>query len=300
MLFKLDQIKTNRELSSNPTQIRRGSRLLFIFSYHAPRASAESLLLTRGIVFWATGDRYRRKTCWSIAVLSWIFRVDYLSCFRNDVGVDLNSQCSNITTEERQLRMPCEFPGVRSCNSFSAQNWYCSVDWSQLSQERARLSLNPVIMGLLTIATPMSWDEAKKHADYVREHGITQFINIYYRLKDRHNDSLKFGEEVCALSTGATAWLIFINEAPLSVSLWWNQPENVILFSDGWIEQTALQSEYSALFADSRLSSSSSTLTMRTRLRASTYACLKFCRFCFTKRSMPPLSMFQLTSTLAP
>lgn len=51
-------------------------------------------------------------------------------------------------------------------------------------------------MGLLTIATPMNWDEAKKYADHVREHGIIQFINIYHRLKERHNDSLKFGEEV--------------------------------------------------------------------------------------------------------
>lgn len=51
-------------------------------------------------------------------------------------------------------------------------------------------------MGLLTVATPMPWEEAKQYADYVRKHGILQFINIYYRLKDRHNDSLKFGEEV--------------------------------------------------------------------------------------------------------
>jgi hypothetical protein len=52
-------------------------------------------------------------------------------------------------------------------------------------------------MGLLTVATPMQWAEAKKYADHVREHGIKQFINIYYNLRDRHNDSLKFGEEVC-------------------------------------------------------------------------------------------------------
>lgn len=51
-------------------------------------------------------------------------------------------------------------------------------------------------MGLLTEGSPLSWEETKKHADHVRIHGIRQFINLYARLKDRHNDVLKWGDEV--------------------------------------------------------------------------------------------------------
>lgn len=51
-------------------------------------------------------------------------------------------------------------------------------------------------MGLLTEGSPLSWEETKKHADYVREHGVTQFINLYKRLKDRQGDVLKWGDEV--------------------------------------------------------------------------------------------------------
>eukprot|EP00123_Amoebidium_parasiticum_P014496 comp22522_c0_seq1/m.34168 comp22522_c0_seq1/g.34168 ORF comp22522_c0_seq1/g.34168 comp22522_c0_seq1/m.34168 type:complete len:630 (-) comp22522_c0_seq1:499-2388(-) len=51
-------------------------------------------------------------------------------------------------------------------------------------------------MGLLTVGKPLPWSEAKKHADHVRSNGIKQFLNIYNRLKDRHNDQLKFGEEL--------------------------------------------------------------------------------------------------------
>lgn len=51
-------------------------------------------------------------------------------------------------------------------------------------------------MGLLTEGSPLSWEETKKLADYVREHGVTQFINLYKRLKDRQGDVLKWGDEV--------------------------------------------------------------------------------------------------------
>lgn len=42
----------------------------------------------------------------------------------------------------------------------------------------------------------MSWEEAKQHADYVREHGIDQFLKIWHRLKDRTGDVLLWGDEV--------------------------------------------------------------------------------------------------------
>jgi len=38
-------------------------------------------------------------------------------------------------------------------------------------------------MGFLGIATPIDWDESKKHLKYVREHGVDQFISCYNRLK---------------------------------------------------------------------------------------------------------------------
>ncbi|KAH7888688.1 glutamate-cysteine ligase-domain-containing protein [Phlebopus sp. FC_14] len=51
-------------------------------------------------------------------------------------------------------------------------------------------------MGLLYLGTPLSWDDAKKYADHVREHGITQFLNTWDKLKDRHGDELLWGDEV--------------------------------------------------------------------------------------------------------
>jgi glutamate--cysteine ligase catalytic subunit len=51
-------------------------------------------------------------------------------------------------------------------------------------------------MGLLALGTPLQWDEAKKHADHVRMHGIQQFLHIWERLKDRVGDALLWGDEV--------------------------------------------------------------------------------------------------------
>ncbi|GLB37673.1 putative glutamate-cysteine ligase [Lyophyllum shimeji] len=51
-------------------------------------------------------------------------------------------------------------------------------------------------MGLLSIGTPLPWEEAKKWADHVRFHGITQFLNTWERTKDRHGDELLWGDEI--------------------------------------------------------------------------------------------------------
>ncbi|KAG9493782.1 glutamate--cysteine ligase catalytic subunit [Eleutherodactylus coqui] len=51
-------------------------------------------------------------------------------------------------------------------------------------------------MGLLSHGSPLSWEETKKHADHVRQHGITQFLNIYNKVKERQKDVLKWGDEV--------------------------------------------------------------------------------------------------------
>jgi hypothetical protein len=51
-------------------------------------------------------------------------------------------------------------------------------------------------MGLLALGTPLPWSDAKQHANYIREHGIEQFLHIYHRLKDRTGDRLLWGDEV--------------------------------------------------------------------------------------------------------
>ncbi|EJD02940.1 glutamate-cysteine ligase catalytic subunit [Fomitiporia mediterranea MF3/22] len=51
-------------------------------------------------------------------------------------------------------------------------------------------------MGLLSLGTPLPWDEAKKYAEHVRSHGIAQFLHTWHRTKDRHGDELLWGDEV--------------------------------------------------------------------------------------------------------
>ena len=51
-------------------------------------------------------------------------------------------------------------------------------------------------MGLLTQGRPLTWEETQKHIQYIREHGIEQFIHLYNNVKDRRNDCLKWGDEV--------------------------------------------------------------------------------------------------------
>ncbi|RIA87557.1 glutamate-cysteine ligase-domain-containing protein [Glomus cerebriforme] len=51
-------------------------------------------------------------------------------------------------------------------------------------------------MGLLSLGTPLPWEEAKNYADYVRNQGINQFLSIYHKLKDKQKDCLLWGDEV--------------------------------------------------------------------------------------------------------
>jgi glutamate--cysteine ligase catalytic subunit len=51
-------------------------------------------------------------------------------------------------------------------------------------------------MGLLYVGKPLEWEKAKHHADRVRDLGITQFLRIWNRLKDRQGDELLWGDEV--------------------------------------------------------------------------------------------------------
>ena len=65
-------------------------------------------------------------------------------------------------------------------------------------------------MGLLFLGTPLDWDEAKQYADHVRTHGITQFLHIWDRLKDRCGDELLWGDEVLdpLLAASFLPWLL--------------------------------------------------------------------------------------------
>ncbi|KAJ1948565.1 glutamate--cysteine ligase, partial [Linderina pennispora] len=51
-------------------------------------------------------------------------------------------------------------------------------------------------MGLLSLGTPLPWDQAKKLAHEVRKHGIEQFLHIWRNMKDRQKDRLLWGDEV--------------------------------------------------------------------------------------------------------
>ena len=51
-------------------------------------------------------------------------------------------------------------------------------------------------MGLLTVGTALSNEKTAEASAYVREHGITQFLNTWKAVKDIHDDELKFGDEI--------------------------------------------------------------------------------------------------------
>ncbi|KAI7862999.1 glutamate-cysteine ligase-domain-containing protein [Spinellus fusiger] len=51
-------------------------------------------------------------------------------------------------------------------------------------------------MGLLSLGTPLPWNEAKKHSDHVKVHGIEQFLHIYHSQKHLDNQSLLWGDEI--------------------------------------------------------------------------------------------------------
>ncbi|CAG8507018.1 12388_t:CDS:10, partial [Dentiscutata heterogama] len=51
-------------------------------------------------------------------------------------------------------------------------------------------------MGLLSQSEPLPWEQAKKYADHIRNHGITQFLSIYNKSKNRENDCLLWGDEI--------------------------------------------------------------------------------------------------------
>uniref|UniRef100_F1KXP2 Glutamate--cysteine ligase n=1 Tax=Ascaris suum TaxID=6253 RepID=F1KXP2_ASCSU len=51
-------------------------------------------------------------------------------------------------------------------------------------------------MGLLTKGTPLTWQETVPYVEYIKKHGIAQFIELYHRLKSRDCDQLRWGDEI--------------------------------------------------------------------------------------------------------
>ena len=51
-------------------------------------------------------------------------------------------------------------------------------------------------MGLLTQGKPLSFEESKRHLQYVREHGIRQFLLTWARVQHLSQDLLKWGDEI--------------------------------------------------------------------------------------------------------
>jgi len=61
-------------------------------------------------------------------------------------------------------------------------------------------------MGLLSLGTPLSWDQVSQYVDHVRQHGIVQLLNTIAKYKNRDNDEFLWGDEteyvVVKLSNG--------------------------------------------------------------------------------------------------
>lgn len=55
-------------------------------------------------------------------------------------------------------------------------------------------------MGLLTEGKALTPEEMRNVGHYIREHGITQFLHTWERVKNVQNDELRFGDEIeCGL-----------------------------------------------------------------------------------------------------
>ena len=51
-------------------------------------------------------------------------------------------------------------------------------------------------MGLLVVGKPIKWSKSLEHLEYVRKHGVLQFINLYNATIKKTNDVLLWGDEI--------------------------------------------------------------------------------------------------------
>ena len=55
-------------------------------------------------------------------------------------------------------------------------------------------------MGILTEGKALTPEQLRDVGQYIREHGITQFLRTWDRVKDVENDDFRFGDEIeCGL-----------------------------------------------------------------------------------------------------
>ena len=55
-------------------------------------------------------------------------------------------------------------------------------------------------MGLLSLGTPLAWEDAFSLSEHVRTHGIEQFLSIWRKEQGRQGDALLWGDELEYLS----------------------------------------------------------------------------------------------------
>ena len=51
-------------------------------------------------------------------------------------------------------------------------------------------------MGLLILGAPLPWEDSKKYIDYVKQHGIEQFIHLYKKYEGKTGSVLRWGDEI--------------------------------------------------------------------------------------------------------
>eukprot|EP01083_Nonionella_stella_P067605 178927_1 len=92
-------------------------------------------------------------------------------------------------------------------------------------------------MGLLSEGTPLEWGDSQQFVEYVKKHGIIQFLNSYNRLKDRHRPKFLWGDEVeyiiCRLVPGSKAAQVSLSSAKLMERIKAKQLAKDENFADG-------------------------------------------------------------------
>ena len=51
-------------------------------------------------------------------------------------------------------------------------------------------------MGFLAAGSTLSWADMQGVKEYIRTHGIAQFLSVYSALRERRTDATMFGDEV--------------------------------------------------------------------------------------------------------
>lgn len=56
-------------------------------------------------------------------------------------------------------------------------------------------------MGFLEVGTALSWEQSGSVREYVKHHGLEQFLYLWNKNKYRSDTELKWGEEVGEIDT---------------------------------------------------------------------------------------------------